>query len=74
VDKVDSDLNGFKVVGRVTKQVIQAVLWCFDWEDEKICEVELKDGRKVNMKRDDVKKICPEKLLDYLEKMERARL
>lgn len=68
------DLSGFKVVGRVTKDVIKAVLWCFDWQQDKICEVELKDGRKVNMKKEDVKKICPEKLVEYYEKLERVKL
>lgn len=58
----------------MTKQGIETILWCFDWEDEKICEVQLKDGRKVNMKREDVKKICPAKLLEYYEKIEKARI
>ena len=58
----------------MTKDRVQSVLWCFDWEDKKVCEVELKDGRKVNMKRDDVKKICPEKLMEYYEKLEKVKL
>jgi hypothetical protein len=28
----EEDLNGFKVVGKVTKQGIQEVLWCFDYD------------------------------------------
>lgn len=60
-----SDVNGFKIIGKVTKEGVQSVLWCFDWEDKKICEVQLKDGRKVNMRREDLKKICPEKLCEY---------
>lgn len=33
-----------------------------------ICQVLLKDGRSVNMRRDDVMKICPKKLFEYYDK------
>jgi len=47
---------------------------CFDWGDQKICEVLLNDGRRVNMKKDDVKKICAGKLLKYYEKLGKCKV
>lgn len=63
------DVNGFKVIGKITKEGITKVLWSFDWEGQKICEVQLKDGRKANMKREDLQRLCPEKLCEYLQKV-----
>lgn len=57
-------------MGKITKEGINQVVCCFDWEGQKVCEVELRDGRRVNMRREDIKKICPDKLCEYLEKLE----
>ena len=63
-------MNGFKVIGKITSDCVNKIICCFEWEGRKVCEVELTDGRKVNMRKEDLKKICPAKLCDYYEKME----
>lgn len=56
----ENDYNGLKKVGKVTKQGLKSILLCFEWEGDHFCEVLLKDGRKVHMRKEDVKKICPQ--------------
>ena len=63
----EEKMQGFKVVGKITREGLNRVVECFEWEGQKVCEVELKDGRRVNMRREDVRKICPDKLCDYYE-------
>ena len=48
---------------------IKSILDCFELEDNKICQVLLNDGRKVNMRKDDVRNICPEKLYKYYDQL-----
>ena len=55
----DEVVEGFKVVGKINKEGIDKILWCFEWEGQKICEVRLTDGKTANMKREDVQRICP---------------
>ena len=69
-NKNEEEMNGFKVIGKITSDCVNKIICCFEWEGRRVCEVELTDGRKVNMRKEDLKKICPAKLCDYYEKME----
>lgn len=67
-------MNGYTVIGKIRKEQVKTVMWCFEWGNQNICEIQLKDGRKVNMKRDDVKKLCPDKLLKYYERLSNSKI
>lgn len=67
--KAAKEQDTFKIIGRVKKMQIKTILGCFEWEGNKICQVLLNDGRRVNMRKDDVRNICPEKLYAYYDQL-----
>ena len=56
-----------KVVGRVGPQDIENIIEHFEFKNILCFKLELKDGRITNMRQEDLKKICPQMLMEYYE-------
>jgi hypothetical protein len=59
--------NDFKVVGTISAFSIKTILRVFTWKDVRCVEVELVNGRRCNMKEEEVKRVNPMMLLEFLE-------
>lgn len=55
----------FKVIGSIDTSQIIKVVRIFSWKETKCAEVELNDGRRFNMKEDELKKYHPLMLVEY---------
>ncbi len=56
-----------KVIGRVRPEDIENILEHFVFKETLCFKIELNDGRITNMRDDDLKKICPQMLMEYYE-------
>lgn len=59
--------KGMKVVGRIKSEDIETLLERFKFRDQWCFKLGLKDGRITNMREEDLKKLCPQALMEFYE-------